>query len=330
MIPGTREKAALTCLEKYGVRCFLQTEEAMEKAREGFIAHLHEGLSRISNINKETAKYIEYQFNVKSEFEHLVVGKFYDLILEGTNILIEVDPTYTHSDLPNHWSAKGLDPQYHIQKTLTAEKAGYRCIHIFDWDDLDKIGMMIQPKTKIYARRCEVKNISVNDANEFIDRYHIQGKAKGVIKSYGLFYDSQLVSVMTFGKPRYNRRYEWELLRLCTLPDRIVIGGPNKMMHKFINEVNPSSIISYCDRAKFKGDVYFKLGFKLDHVSSPAKVWSKGDKHVTDNLLRQRGFDQLFGTNYGKGTSNEELMIKDGWRSVYDCGQMVFEWLRSN
>ena len=27
---------------------------------------------------------------------------------------------------------------------------------------------------------------------------------------------------------------------------------------------------------------------------------------IIDNLLRQRGFDQLFGTNYGKGTSNEK------------------------
>lgn len=31
-----------------------------------------------------------------------------------------------------------------------------------------------------------------------------------------------------------------------------------------------------------------------------------------------------FGTDFGKGTSNNELMVQHGWRSVYDCGQMVF------
>ena len=52
----------------------------------------------------------------------------------------------------------------------------------------------------------------------------------------------------------------------------------------------------------------------------------KTKKHVTDNLLRQRGFDQLFNTNYGKGTSNEDLMRDSGFVEIYDCGQNVWEW----
>ena len=65
---------------------------------------------------------------------------------------------------------------------------------------------------------------------------------------------------------------------------------------------------------------------QLDHYSTPAKVWSKYPNKITDNLLRQRGYDQLFGTNYGKGTSNEQLMIQNGWLPVYDCGQAVYTW----
>ena len=38
----------------------------------------------------------------------------------------------------------------------------------------------------------------------------------------------------------------------------------------------------------------------------------------------QRGYDQLFGTSYGKGTSNRDLMIQNGWREVYDCGQITW------
>ena len=66
------------------------------------------------------------------------------------------------------------------------------------------------------------------------------------------------------------------------------------------------------------------------------KKWSKyrnySKEHITDNLLRQRGFDQLIGSKlnppeiYGKGTNNEELMLKYGWLPVYDCGQKVFVW----
>ena len=56
----------------------------------------------------------------------------------------------------------------------------------------------------------------------------------------------------------------------------------------------------------------------------PQEVWSKGKEYITANLLRARGYDQLFGTQYGKGSSNEELMLKSGWLPVYDCGQYVY------
>ena len=50
--------------------------------------------------------------------------------------------------------------------------------------------------------------------------------------------------------------------------------------------------------------------------------------HITDNLLRQRGFDQLFNTSYGKGTSNEQLMLDNGFVEIYDAGQAVYEYIK--
>ena len=56
----------------------------------------------------------------------------------------------------------------------------------------------------------------------------------------------------------------------------------------------------------------------------PSCIWSKNDSKITNNLLNQRGFDQLFHTTYGKGTSNRQLMIENGWLEVFDCGQNLF------
>lgn len=136
----------------------------------------------------------------------------------------------------------------------------------------------------------------------------------------------KLIELMTFGKPRYNKNYEWELLRLCTHKDYKVVGGAERLFKYFIKTYKPNSIISYCDFSKFNGDVYNRLGFKQKGNIIPSKHWSKNNKHITDNLLRQRGYDQLFKTNYGKGTSNEELMILNGWLPVYDCGQITYIW----
>ena len=64
----------------------------------------------------------------------------------------------------------------------------------------------------------------------------------------------------------------------------------------------------------------------LVRTTPPQEIWSKGKNKITANLLRQRGYDQLFRTNFGKGASNDELMIEHGWLPVYDCGQLVYEF----
>jgi len=142
---------------------------------------------------------------------------------------------------------------------------------------------------------------------------------------------------MTFGKPRYNRNFQWELLRYCSI--KSITGGAERIFRHFVQDFNPESVISYCDYSKFQGRVYKKLGFELkDEDVEPSRHWHyvgsvKYDSglrlHITDNLLRQRGFDQLFHTSYGKGTLNEELMIAEGYLPVYDCGQGVYIWKRS-
>ena len=142
----------------------------------------------------------------------------------------------------------------------------------------------------------------------------------------GLYYNNELVELMTFGKPRYNKNYEWELLRLCSHKDYKIIGGAEKLFIYFIRNYSPKSIISYCDYSKFSGDVYNRLGFKKMKNSTPSKHWYNGKQHITDNLLRHRGYDQLFNTHYGKGTSNEQLMLENGFVEIYDCGQMTFIW----
>ena len=115
-------------------------------------------------------------------------------------------------------------------------------------------------------------------------------------------------------------------MRLCTCIEYNVIGGASKLFKFAVNSFNLNNIISYCDLSKFNGDVYEKIGMRHIRDTKPNKIWSKNRRKITDNLLRQRGYDQLFNTSFGKGTSNDELMIKDNWLPVYDCGQCVFEY----
>ncbi len=311
------EKRKSTNQEKYGVPWSCMREECRISA------------GAISKINLHFADILlKNDINFIQEF----VLENYSYDFKINNMLIEIDPTYTHnstkSAIFNNSKCKKepLSKNYHLNKSIIAEKYGFRCIHIFDWDDIDKIISLLLPKETIYARKCKIKEISKQETDEFLNLYHLQNTCNGQKYSYGLYYNDKLIQIMTFGKPRYNKKYQYELLRLCSHKDYKIVGGAERLFKHFLRQINPLNIISYCDNSKFTGNVYETLGMVLINKTNPNCIWSKGSTKITDNLLRQRGFDQLFGTNYGKGTSNRELILNEGFVEVYDCGQKVFEW----
>lgn len=311
-----REKSKKTIEERYGVECFCQHKRCIE-------ANGH----RVSKINKDFKKLLESD-RIESELEFIIENVGYDL--KSGSTLIEINPTFTHNvtvgPLFGGKERKCIPFDYHLYKTNFAKEHGYSCIHVFDWDNWEKVLNILKNKSIIYARECEIKEITRKEADEFLGSYHLQGSTKQIQYAYGLYYNDKLVEVMTFGKPRYNKGYEYELLRLCSDPKVKIAGGASKILKHFEDQVKPKSIISYCDLSKFNGDVYKNLGFVLQSQTSPAKHWynPKTKRHITDNLLRQRGFDQLHNTSFGKGTSNEQLMLKHGYVEIYDCGQLVF------
>ena len=290
------EKIRKTNLKKYGVECILNSPNI-----EGFYKKKNSkpNMEFAAKLNNNSIYYTQ-EFNLEL--------KSYDFKIDNS-LLIEINPTITHNST---WSPfgdhEGLDKKYHLNKSKIAFDNGYRCIHIFDWDDQDKIIQSLLPKEKIYARKCIIKEVNKKECDEFLNLYHFQNTCRGQNIRLGLYYNNELIQIMTFGKPRYNKNYQYELLRLCTKFNYKVIGGAEKLFNYFIKNYNPDSVISYCDNSKFKGDVYERLNMVLKSKGTPTKHWYHINEctHISHSLLLKNGFDRLFKTNYGKGTNNEE------------------------
>ena len=309
--PSFKDKMIQTNIERYGVPYYCMTQECIEL--QGQI---------ISSTNRKFGQLLS-KYGISYKFEKRIDDKSYDLYLPNQKILIELNPTYTHSTIANHWG-EIKSKTYHLEKTQLAEQNGYRCIHIFDWDDWYKIIDLISPTKSIYARDCTIYKLKPKVAQEFTKIHHLQGSCRGQIFCLGLVKDDELYQVMTFGKPRYNKNYSVELLRLCSKTGYRVVGGPSRLFKYATQNFGIDNIISYCNYSKFKGSVYEEMGMTFDKLTPPQEIWSKENEHITASLLRARGYDQLFGTHYGKGVSNEQLMLENGWLPVYDCGQKVF------
>ena len=319
---GSIAKRKQTNIERYGVPASFLLPENQEKARD---AMLKAGHHRISKINKKFQELLN-SLGIQSTLEYRIENKFYDICVPDRHIVIEIDPTWTHCSEGNMY--EDIDKNYHKEKSEIAKRNGFHCIHVFDWDDWDKIISIIYTEHKIYARNCEIIYLESSECDSFLHMNHLQGTVSGQSACIGLVYDEKLVEVMTFGQPRYNRSYQWELLRLATQSGYQVVGGASKLFKHFVDDIHPESIITYCNFSKFTGKVYERLGFKHVRNNAPNIWWCRGEKKVISNtLLNQRGYDQLFGTDYGKGTSNHDLMMKHHWRPVYDCGQGVYEWI---
>ena len=279
----------------------------------------------ISSYEDEIAKWLESLNVTIIKNKHLLNKKEIDIFLPDYNIGIEFNGNYWHSQLFK-------TANYHQEKSLLAQKHNIFLYHIFEYEwntNKDKIkqhifNLLNLKPNHIYARKCIIKELDIKTCNLFLEENHLQGKDKSKIK-LGLFYNNKLVMVMTFAKPRFNKKYEWELSRLCSLKGTNIIGGASKLFKFFIKHYNPNSIISYSNFAKNKGTVYKILGFSYLGLSSPNYIWCKNFNILTryqtqKHILLKQGF---------LGKTESDIMIKRNFYKIYDCGNNVWLWLNN-
>lgn len=320
---GWIKKISDTCMEKYWVPFHCMTKECTNASEKN------------SNINKKIQQLFTDNGIVIDDTDFPIERYQYDI--KVWNVLVEINPSVTHYTLALRWMPfNPLDKNYHKNKTILARDNWYRCINVFDWDDINKVIYMLKPKNTIYARKCEIKEIDYETAHELFDMYHLQWDTKKCKSNMyiWLYYESKLVECMSFWKSRYNNNYEWEILRLCTSWEYNVIWWASKIFKYFLDNTDTDSVISYCDMSKFDWSVYEQLWFKLIKRNSPWihwwYMWKKSvwcPMHIWSKALLDTSFDSLLWKYfwiYWKWSSNEELMMLNWYVWVYDAWQAVY------
>jgi hypothetical protein len=175
---------------------------------------------------------------------------------------------------------------------------------------------------KIPARKTKIKIVDKEQTEIFLNQTHFQGYINFNV-SYGLFLDDELVSIMTFGKPRYNKNFDWELLRFSTKLNTIVVGGASKLFNFFKKQHLPKNIISYSDNRWNTGEVYNLIGLKFIHNSLP-NYW-----YVKDNLIYSRikcqkhKLKNLLDT-FDPNKTEYQNMKDNNFTKIVDCGNSVY------
>ena len=243
---------------------------------------------------------------------------FVDMYLPAHKLAIEYNGEYWHSFHP---------PDYHLAKTESAKTKGIQLLHFWEHQWKNKKSIMqsiilskINRTKKIGARKTEIKIISFREAYEFFQTNHLQGGVLGSRVHIGLFLNAQLISCTSFGVPRNNKKYEWELFRFATLANYSVVGGFARMLNFFITNYNPQNICTYADRQISDGNIYLQNGFELVSISKPSYFYFKNGKAFHRFSFRKSKLRYI-----DSNLTESQIMQNEGYLKNYDCGQLFFE-----
>lgn len=250
-----------------------------------------------------------------------------DVYIPSLNLGIEYNGLHWHSE------RLGKDKNYHLDKLNKCNEQGIKLIQIFEdeWINHREIcesklkqicGLNRNPK--IFARKCKVVEITdKNEAYEFLDKNHIQGRT-GFTIALGAYYNNELVGVMTFKKEKNGY---WDLNRFATDINYQCIGIGGKLFKYFTRNYDYQEIKSFADRrwtTDPTNNLYTKLGFEFDSYVPPSYWYYKDGEIIRHHKFGFR--KQILHKRYGLplGLKESEMAETLGYTRIWDCGLIKY------
>ena len=262
-----------------------------------------------------------YEYNTRN-----VISPYeLDFYLPDYNIGIEINGLYWHSNIFK-------ENNYHLKKYNLCKEKNIRLIMIQsdEWVERkelikSKIRNLIGKSNKgLPARKLYISKIENNIANNFCDKFHIQGKTGQIKYACGAYDNDKLVGVMIFNQQRNTQ--DIELIRFCTDGD-IHNGLFSKMLKFSIKENNYTKIISFADLRYSEGNLYEKTGFVKNKIICPDYMYIINGKRVhksnysKNSIKKKKLFSEEYINLHTETQLTEELDIP----KIYDIGKIKYE-----
>jgi len=286
-----------------------------------------------SNGEKELSDFIKSIY-----FDRLIlndrkkIGKEIDILIPNLGLGIEYNGLFWHSEV-------NKKNNYHYLKYKECKKVNIKLVQVFEDEWLykkDIIKSRIKnilnlSNRKIYARKCVIKTVDYKTTNKFLTVNHLQGSIKSSI-NLGLFYNDEMVSLMTFGKPRGNMsskdgKEKYELYRFCSILNTNVIGAASKQFNYFKkNNPQVNQVYSFSSN-EWPGNFYEKIGMKYESVSKISYWYLKNHKRVSRHNYNKK---KLVKMGYDPNKSEHEIMKELKIYRIYGSGNTKFIWNRKD
>lgn len=231
-----------------------------------------------------------------------------DFIISDSNLIIECDGLLYHSDAVDYrLGEKFKSNNYHAKKRKAILQAGYKALFFRENEIKNQLSIIesiilnkLGKSKRIFARKCQIKELSRKEAKLFFFENHLMGPDKGT--SYGLFYQDKLVSAIQI----QNKKEGLHIARFCCKINTSVVGGLSKLLKHCIKIYNPPKVISFVDLRYGDGSSLEKLGFKKIKESLSFQWTDFKDTYHRMKYPKKSGYEC-------------------GLAKIYDCGQARYE-----
>lgn len=247
----------------------------------------------------------------------VISPKQLDLYNQELKLAIEYCGEYWH----NSKSKSPKNSSYHYKKYKACLDQGIRLITIFgkewkdrqaQWKNLIKSVLGIYEQ-RVFARKCEVRQVDKKIGKQFFEDYHIQGGRRVAKVYFGIYYGDELLGVVSLNSHHRNVANTIVLDRLCFKDGVQVVGGAGKLLKRCIDwskDNNYTKIVSWSDNRYSQGNVYEKVGFTMEEELKPdykyVDMLSYDSPLISKQAMKTKEKDKEFMENYGK---------------IYDCGK---------
>ncbi len=282
-----------------------------------------------SNLEIEIFNFVKILCNdAVANYRKKYHDKELDVYIPSKNLGIELNGLYWHSE--NVLVSLGQSKTKDLEKLKYFQNLNIDVIQIFEdeWVNKKEIvksrlkNILGITDHKIYARKCIVKEVDSKTAANFCKENHLMSKSRSNLR-LGLYYDNNLVSLMTFSNSNISRKIKntWEINRFCSVLNTNVIGAASKLFKHFIKTVNPNEVISYSDNRWSTGELYKKLNFekKSNGYSNYWYIQSNVIERIHRYTLRKTLKDNQFISEY-------ENRKNQGFNRIWDSGSSKWVW----
>ncbi len=243
---------------------------------------------------------------------------------------------------PKIWNVKSIMGRLNIKhgvaykllgdfKEYLKESFDYNLLMLWE-DELTLPGLeaMIKHRTtnatrSCSARECEVVQVNKITADDFYNKWHLQGGCNSRI-SYGLTYNKELVACMSFNNSTICRgTTKGHLLQRFAVAGSVP-GAAGKLLAAF-RKTNSGSIVTYADMRYATGNMYETLGFTVETVWPPDyKYWRDNQWYSKNSKQKKFLWAEMRsqGLSLPEDTTEFELAEYLDYLRCYDCGKITY------